>query len=146
MLLQFSLNYSARGMGITNFFNLSADKNDRDFNRLFNYFVAVRINHYEYSIPIPLNKVINRMCFSISDGTNYVRQTFHTLKGLLRQIILVFSFYRFHWHCRLSIIAVKRSCQFTMTFRQSFSLRIGPICRCILDKPSLRIQPNHQWL
>lgn len=82
-------------MGITNFFNLSADKDDRDFNRLFNYFVTVRIDHHEYSVPIPLNKVINRMCFSISDGTKYVRLTnVHILHiyDALEQNYIVFSF------------------------------------------------------
>lgn len=60
-------------MGIKTFFNLSADKDDQDHTRLFNYFVAVRIGQQDYSVPIPLNKVINRMCFSISDGIKYVK-------------------------------------------------------------------------
>lgn len=64
---------SARGTGITTFFNLSYNKTDTNFNKLFNYFVAVRVDDFEYSIPIPLNRPINRLSFCIPRKHDYVR-------------------------------------------------------------------------
>lgn len=63
---------SPRGIGINAFFNLSYDAADQDATKLFNYFLAVRIDNGDYSEPIPLNMPINRMSFSIPNGTEYV--------------------------------------------------------------------------
>lgn len=61
---------SHRGAGINAFYNLSHDPSDTNFNKLYNYFVAVRIGGTDntdnvFSMPIPLNRAVPRKCFSI---------------------------------------------------------------------------------
>lgn len=59
-----------RGVGLCTFFNLSHDPADTNFNKLFNYFISVRTDRNEFSVPVQLNRSIQRKCFSIEGGPN----------------------------------------------------------------------------
>lgn len=57
---------SARGIGITSFANLSADPGDTNFNKLFNYYVAISGDEAaEFAVPVLLNRARGRHCFSL---------------------------------------------------------------------------------
>lgn len=59
-----------RGVGLCTFFNLSYTPEDTNFNKLYNYFVSLRIGRNDWSVPIQLNRNIQRKCFSIEGGPN----------------------------------------------------------------------------
>lgn len=59
-----------RGVGLCTFFNLSYKPDDTNFNKLFNYFISLRIGRNEFSVPIQLNRSIQRKCFSLEGGKN----------------------------------------------------------------------------
>lgn len=61
---------NTRGVGLCTFFNLSYHPDDTNFNKLFNYFIALRIGRNEFSVPIQLNRTIQRKCFSLEGGPN----------------------------------------------------------------------------
>lgn len=59
-----------RGVGLGTFFNLSYKPEDANFNKLFNYFISLRIGSNEFAVPVQLNRNIQRKCFSIEGGPN----------------------------------------------------------------------------
>ncbi|XP_037025669.1 vacuolar protein sorting-associated protein 13B isoform X2 [Bradysia coprophila] len=58
---------NTKGIGILEFCNLSHQR-----NHLFNYFLAIRCNTSEFSMPFLLNKTVSRIGFCVNNGKRFV--------------------------------------------------------------------------